>query len=378
MTFSPTAGRSGIAVSSGRGRPGRVLQRTFVIGALILGTAAMLSAAAPSENWTRYFPDLATTPADAAGWATLAASFPNRVKPATPATATPTPTPAATKVEVRPGIDYVRVRQLANDLGVIEAALATPRLIIDLRYVHGEFESAKKLAALLARRAVSLEDGITIPASGSPRGRLQTTLCLVNRGTSGALEAVLDALQHAGDVLLVGTQTAGDTGTFTPANNAPGWRVIADDYRRAGGPVLLDVGVTPGLFVETTPNGEDAAYLAFDASKPISDLLDVPVEKPRFDEARLMQRFEETRPGNGRVRAPRSESEQSKTDDAHADDDETESSSPDVPAKDPAKPEATDPAANPETPPPFDRSLQRAVATLVADAILRDSATITP
>ena len=180
-------------------------------------------------------------------------------------------------------------------------------------------------------------------------------MCLINRGTYGALEAVLDALQAAGEVLLVGTQSAGDTGAFATAVNAPAWRVITNDYRRAGGHSLLDVGVTPGLFVETAPDAEDAAYLAFDAGRPIAELLDPPVEKPRFDEAHLQQRFDAVHDGidgeDGRtdVTRDRRMTASGASDGANA-------------------------AQAGATQPPLDRSLQRAMATLIADQVLSAAA----
>jgi hypothetical protein len=345
------------------------LRRMFLAITALVGVIAA-RAADPQETWSRYFPEQTAAPADESGWATLAETFPHRVKPAATAVPPPAPTPAATRLAIKSGIDYVRVRQLVNDRDAIRSALATPRVIIDLRYVHADLSAAREFGSLLARQPRPLESGIEItPSSDGERPARQVVLCLVNRATSGALEAVLDALQHAGDVLLVGTQTAGDTGHFVPVDDAPAWRVIAGDHRRSGGHSLLDVGVTPGLFVETTPDAEDAAYLAFDASKPVADLLDVPVVKPRFDEARLMEHFQETYPGNGGSRslAAAEEGAGSAPDARKGGDDDP--ATPSSPGK---SGDASVAAEKSDEPPPFDRSLQRAVATLIADTIFRD------
>jgi hypothetical protein len=338
---------------------------------LMVSAALPLAAADSPDAWVRYFPDRPEEPADEAGWAELARAFPNRVKhmPAQPAA--PQTPPVATRIEVRPGIAYVRVRNLANDLDAIQDALAQPRLIIDLRYIHGELAESLRLGTLIARRDLAIEPRATDapqpePATTARRPAGQLTLCLVNRGTSGPIEAVLDALQGAGDILLVGTQSAGDTGFFRTADQAPAWRVIADDYRRENGPSLLDVGVTPALFVETTPDAEDAAYIALDAGQPVADLLDAPVRKSRFDEARLQQQFAEIHPKVGKLPVPT-----------------PSPATPLVPPEsEPQTPDADTPpgSATPATslpgvdskpvpPTPFDRSLQRAVSTLVAHAI---------
>src|SRR5690606_27298112 len=139
------------------------------------------------------------------------------------------------------------------------------------------------------------------------------------------------------------------------------------DYRREDGPSLLDVGVTPGLFVETVPEMEDSAYLALDAGQPVSELLDAPVQKARFDEARLQQYFDETRSGNGGAPTlPSADSsaadDAAESSDGDLDDEENDEAEEDVEA---AGVDADTPA--------FDRSLQRAVSTLVAHRALHGS-----
>lgn len=336
----------------------KISRRYGLLWAVIVGLGWFAAhAAETTTTWVRYFPERMAAPADESGWAELAKVFPNRVKRVPAADTVPLQPPPATRTEIRPGLDYVRVRLLANDLGTIEEALAQPRLIIDLRYVRSELDDALRLGALLARRPFALAANTASPEPRRLRDASQVTICLINRATAGPLEAVLDALQTSGDVLLVGTQSAGDTGSFVPADNAPTWSVIADDYRRANGTSLLDVGVTPGLFVETVSHIEDAAYLAFDAGRPMPELLDATVEKTRFDEARLLQRFAETRPGNGihGTTAP-----------VPASPPPTESSSEDE-DREKESPQKTAPAA--EGPAPFDRSLQRAVSVLVTHEI---------
>lgn len=354
--------------------PGRMHQLLVLMLAVFVWAVASVhpTVAAEPAAWARYFPPEKERPADDAGWAELAKEFPHRVKRARDHAGTALQPPPATQVEARPGVDYLRVRSLAQDLTAIAAALERPRVVFDLRYIRGELEESRQFAAVLARTPLRLEgDGPAIEPK-SARSSDQVTLCLVNRATSGPLEAVLDALQASGDVLLVGTQTAGDTGRFVAAPEQPGWLVITDDFRRAGGPSLLDLGLTPGLFVETSSEIEDAAYLAFDAGRPIGELLDAPVEKSRFDEARLQQRFEQTHSqGNGNAN-PTSSSPTTGAETPSPDDGDNESAP--APA---STAESTSPVATAATAPaPFDRSLQRAVSTLVAHRVLHEPASV--
>lgn len=349
----------------------RVAAHGAVVALLCLATA--VAAAGAAELPAAYFPADAATPTDAEGWATLAAAFPHRLE----AAASGAPrlvSPPATRLATRSGVDYVRVRRLGDNLATLAAALETEQVVIDLRYVRGDFAESLQFAQLLARHPLQVEiagAGGAGPIVVEPTGRRkagQRSVILVNRATAGPLEALLDALQAAGDVLLVGTPTAGDTGYFpdSPAGGPqpPDWRVIGGDFRRAGGPSLLDVGATPGLLVESPPADEEAAYLALDAGTPIGELLDVPVEKPRFDEARLLR---EHTNGNSRP-AP------TPAPPPVPNGNNPPSPGPPAPPSDVPAPAAAAPATAGDPPrPPYDRALHRAINTLVALSVLRNT-----
>jgi hypothetical protein len=341
----------------------RIARRLSRPTSVLAGVAGFLLAATAFAGLPRqFFPPDTPVPADDDAWALLAVRFPGRVRqmPAAGAT-TPArdvaPVPAALRLDVHEGLDFIRVHDVARDLPAMEEAIAAPALIIDLRAVRGELDESAALGALLTRREIRLETLPKLepqPAAIAPRGIRrsgQVSLILVNRETSGPLEAVLDALQDAGEVLLVGPRTAGDVGIF----QGTGWQALIGEYRRAGGPSLLDTGVRPVLSVETPLADDEAAWRALESGAPVASLLDPPVEKPRFDEARLLQQFDEIV-----GRSPRTPP------------------APAAGAGAPATPNAALPSAgsqtaseNPAAAAVLDRTLQRAVNTVLALEALR-------
>jgi hypothetical protein len=56
---------------------------------------------------------------------------------------------------------------------------------------------------------------------------------------------------------------------------------------------LLGTGATPALKVEVDPADDEESYRALDAGTAVSALLDSVVEKPRFDEARLLSQHDQ-------------------------------------------------------------------------------------
>ena len=281
---------------SKRGLQFRELARQTFMVALLAVAASVLPVHGAAALPPAYFPPEVTEPREPGGWAILAAEFPWRIKRVAANDVPPLDSPPATRLETPGGFAYLRVRQLAADLDAIEQALAGPALVIDVRYVRADLGESRQLGALLSRHELKLEtcatdtSTITIEPLGK-RPQSQTTLVLINHGTAGPLEAVLDALQASRDVLLVGTTTKGDTGIFANIEGVDEWRIITGDYRRVGGPSLLEKGATPGLAVEITGTADEEAYLALDAGASLASLLDSPVEKPRFDEARLLRQF---------------------------------------------------------------------------------------
>jgi len=274
-----------------------------------------------------------------------------RARPAVPDTG-----PPSTPVEVKPGLTYLRIRSIMRDLPAVQPIVSEPAVILDLRFVRAGVAESLALGGLLAQNELQLALGgdpaselisIAPAQTGARRGLV---LALVNRSTAGPIEAVLDALQEAGDILIVGENTKGDTGRVKTAAGTPDRRVNDDgDYRRAGGSSLLGRGVTPGLAVSVTPSDDEKAYRAFDAGATIAALLDTEVEKDRYDEARLLLQHGQS---NGRRAAPPSQPASSSGEAAGA------SSRP-----------ATETAA--PTTPSRDRILHRAVNTVIALRALR-------
>lgn len=321
-------------------QPNRSLLHRWWCTVIFAYVLPLANAALPSA----YFPTEVAEPVDGTGWAVLAKEFPRWVKPVRIDPTREVDAPPATEVVINDKISYIRVRRLENDLASIEAALTHPGLMIDLRYVHGDRNETILLGRLLARQQVllaaanaSTDEAIVID-SNPHRAASQVTIVVVNAGTSGPVEALLDALQAQGDVLLVGARTAGNTGLFRRPENAPRWQVVYGDLRRRDGPSLIDVGVEPGLPVPTDPAAEEAAYLGLDDGTVLSHLLDAPVDKARFDEERLLQEFDGVHPGNNGLRRP--EPSAANDEDATTDGGEAEV--------------------------PFDRVLHRAVSTLLA------------
>ncbi len=162
--------------------------------------------------------------------------------------------PAPAPTEVRPGVAYVRVSE-GIDPAALDAALRSPGAILDLRFLASSEGDA---AALRARLAQAPEQG--------PRSLI---VALVNPSTTGPLLGALGELQGSGRLLVAG-----------PAPATP-------------------VPLMPGLPLTVDPEADRLAYLAHAAGTPLAALLDPPVDKARFDEARLLQDHGQSAARNG-------------------------------------------------------------------------------
>jgi len=205
---------------------------------------------------------------------------------------------AATDPVLRQSIDtetgFVRLHALDADLAPLRAALAEKRaVVLDLRFVSGDLPSALRLGGLLAQRAEGIEGPRADPQfhrfekppdADTATGHHPLVIVLVNQATAGPVEAVLDALQAAGDVLLVGPGTAGECA-----------------FRAAGGDWIAGSGVACGLPVAVTPDADRRAYDALEAGTPIGELLDRHFEKRRFDEALLIREHARNNGNHGPV-----------------------------------------------------------------------------
>jgi hypothetical protein len=179
--------------------------RNGIRWAVVLAVASVVCPTVQAALPVAYFTAGTAEPEDRAGWTALAEEYPRWVRPVRPDRTREVDAPAATEAEINDAISYIRVRRLGNDLESIRAALHRPGLIIDLRYVHGDRDETVQLGQLLARRPVALtavnaSHDETIAIDSNPeRSADQTTIVVVNGGTSGPVEALLDALQSQGD-----------------------------------------------------------------------------------------------------------------------------------------------------------------------------------
>ncbi len=314
---------------------------TLCLALLVLAACCTPGGADAAGLPPEYFPAGASAPADLPGWRQLAAEHPLLVRVGNPDTSAAPGGNAPGPVALDSRSVYLRVLDLERDLPAVEAALATPRLVLDLRFTVSGPPEARRLGQLLARSTLDLPSpvrgaGPIILEPAATRAPEQLTVVLVNGGTRGPVEAVLAALQMRGDALLTGTATAGDTGWFeTPAGMA-GVQVISGEFRPAPSVSILGRGVQPALEVEVSAADDRAAYAAFFEDTALPELLDPTVDKSRFDEAALLER-------HGRTRAPRRATQGTAADDKSAE----------------------------VAPPAIDRILQRGVNAVVAFDVLR-------
>jgi hypothetical protein len=234
----------------------------------------------------------------------LVRRFPDRALRGPPPAPQPHPGSAAEEL-LENGAGYLRVVGLSSeDLQPIEAMLARGPLILDLRFVASDVEGALRLAEKLARRPLELETVGVYPVAGAagssgrfraePRfsNRSAPVIAIVNQETRGPIEAVLDVLQNRREIVAAGLPTPGRVATYQPIPGSPGFYVISGEIRGVSRPSLVGRGFIPAMSAVATAEEDRRGYLAFEAGRPLSELLADRVEKPRFDEARLIRHFE--------------------------------------------------------------------------------------
>lgn len=181
------------------------------------------------------------------------------------------------------GIEFFRILDLEGDPAELGKAVKEGPVIVDLRFVESNLNGTMILTRFLAHDAEGMKsddsgDYQEVRFEAETRNhRPYPVLVLVNSRTSGPIEAALDAMQSAGDAILVGTPTAGET-----------------DWISLEGDSLRGIGVIPALVVNASIDEDRAAHAALDRGIDPAVLLDAAVEKPRFDEARLLQHHLET------------------------------------------------------------------------------------
>jgi hypothetical protein len=199
--------------------------------------------------------------------------------------------------DLQQGLAYLRTRDLAADISLVENTLAIrPALVLDLRQATADDETARALGKLLAR---------------PPATARFSRMLLVSRSTAPALLKQL-------------------------ATTFPGTVILA----------ARTDGLSPDISVGTTPEEDALAYEALTSGVSLDKLLNgTTPQKVRYDEASLVR--DHANGGNGNRSQPTDEP------DAESDSpEETDSTT----ATDKTKPTVAKPPAQ-----PVDRVLLRAV-----------------
>lgn len=216
-----------------------------------------------------FFPGLEELPLETIVWAGLARLYPGTLLEAPPQPEY-RPETAEPIVAVLPGeIRYVRVRDLQTALPELKKWADEPTLIIDLRFVYGDYPISLEFASIWTARADEQVEAVgTIEVQANPpessaivrRQRAEPVIILVNKRTAGALEAFVDALQSSGRCVAVGTPTAGMTGSYRQLDNPTGYWIVQGEWMARGGESLLSKGMQPEVMVSVSAEADYQAY----------------------------------------------------------------------------------------------------------------------
>jgi hypothetical protein len=238
-----------------------------------------------------FFPGIETLPDHLIMLEGLAALYPGKILKELPLESGQEVRPP--KIEPLPrGITYARVYHLSGDLsGLIERIDDAP-LIIDLRFVDSDLENALAFGRLLGlHMPVRLEargnyltppmqvSDLVIEKTDTPQSRDMPILILTNDGTTGPLEAVLDAVQAQNEIITVGTPTGGHTGRYHEIAVDPPYYVIAGEIRAAGRSSLVHHGFRPEIDVPVDSARDYRAYYAFERGVEISRLINYDLDE---------------------------------------------------------------------------------------------------
>ena len=233
-------------------------------------------------------------PADAANrdpveiqLAGLAALYPGRVLHREPQAAIQGNLGRLPKVVDLPrNVTYLRAYNLDDKTRKqIEDLLAKPTLtalIIDFRYVFADAPDSESLAEVLAKAGLAstplnaigdLQNSpvsLPEPASDKPAGAL--VLAMVNGQTAGPLEAWLEAFQETESVLLVGTPTAGQPGTYKVVEGHADFYLLKGELQPQAGPIT-GTGLKPRFAVDVKPEQDYLAWSKVESGADISTML---------------------------------------------------------------------------------------------------------
>lgn len=165
---------------------------------------------------------------------------------------------------------YLRIGQVNADLKSVLTELASDTnalanirgLVVDLRFASGnDYAAAAGAAGVLVPAGKPLLDWGEGRADSTPGNFPPWTLpiaVLVNGQTAGGAEAFAAILREAGSGILIGSQTAGQTGLYRefPLSTGQKLRVAVAPIKTGNGEPIPMRGIEPDIKVATRPEHE--------------------------------------------------------------------------------------------------------------------------
>lgn len=213
------------------------------------------------------YPGLQEKSGDEIALAGLAALYPGRILQ------TPPPTTSSATAGKKPlqatfagNIAYWRFYQISSALP--EPASPPRALIVDLRYLQTRPDQTIDCLNFSAQvfgvtpRLKTLGDyPLPTPSLATAEKTPARIIVLVNHKTSGPIEAVLADLQARGKTILVGTASAGQTASYQPFENRPGWWRASGEIQTETLPTShVGTGVIPQMQVAASPENDLLAW----------------------------------------------------------------------------------------------------------------------
>lgn len=213
----------------------------------------------------------------------LASLYPERILFNAPERHVPDRSQRAASAEtLQNSIAYLRIYRFDEAVEALNAQLNAPSLIIDLRYAQSrgvELEFFDRLSpdplptqiqCTGNPNAFSL-NAITQHPRRTPE--LAPPVILINAQTAGPFEAALQALQHSGAILCVGSSSAGKTAHYKRQSDH--WIIDAEIQAKTL-PSLIPDGLTPRIPVSVEAEHDFIAYQLYESGSELIDLLPTP------------------------------------------------------------------------------------------------------
>lgn len=239
-----------------------------------------------------FFPDISEQSPEKIFLEGMVTLYPGRILDKAPESSNATPIREPLTEALPRGITYMRVYDFESAEEQIKENIEIPALIIDLRYLHGDYVSAVSFLSLLGMpNELQIEGKYNIPKFASSDlskpERHHPVIILVNHRTRGAIEAALESLQIAGKIMTVGTHTAGATGSYEPVPSIEGFWVITGSVQSSNGSSLLGVGLTPDVPVSVTPEEDFTGYQLIESGSSAESILrsELPTLDPASDDS---------------------------------------------------------------------------------------------